>query len=103
VSYARFASDSDVYVYASTAGGIECCRCRLIADGHEPPRNDAVMVDEDEMIAHLEKHRRAGHRVPDYAFDQLKADRDALPKRKAPRRSRGFIGFSYERLSRSSD
>jgi hypothetical protein len=32
------------------------------------------------MIAHLEKHRRAGHRVPDDAFEQLRADRDAHPR-----------------------
>ena len=83
MSYARFSSDSDVYVYASTAGGIECCRCRFIADTHDTPRNDAVMVDEDEMIAHLEKHRKAGHRVPDDAFEQLRADRDARSTKRA--------------------
>ncbi len=80
MSYARFSSESDVYVYASANGGIECSRCRFIADSQEPPRNNAVMVDEDEMIAHLEKHRRAGHRVPDDAFDQLRTDRDAHPR-----------------------
>ena len=68
MSYARFAPDSDVYVYESSRGGIECQRCRFmqptdaIASG---PRNNAVMVDEDEMIAHLAKHRKAGHRVPE--------------------------------------
>ena len=77
MSYARFAEDSDVYVYASEAGGIECARCRFIADTKEPPRNNAVMVDEDEMIAHLEKHRRAGHRVQDDALERLRAARDA--------------------------
>ncbi|OLC10195.1 MAG: hypothetical protein AUH39_02680 [Chloroflexi bacterium 13_1_40CM_67_9] len=77
MSYARFGPDSDVYVYASTAGGVECCRCRFIAETQEPPRNNAVMVDEDEMIAHLKKHRRAGHRVPNEAFEELRADRDA--------------------------
>ena len=77
MSYARFAEDSDVYVYARAAGGIECARCRFIADTNEPPRNNAVMVDEDEMIGHLEKHRRAGHRVPNDAFVRLRADRDA--------------------------
>ena len=41
------------------------------------PRNNAVMVDEDEMIAHLAKHRKAGHRVPESAFESLRRDRDA--------------------------
>jgi len=80
MSYARFAPDSDVYVYESSRGGIECQRCRFmqptdaIASG---PRNNAVMVDEDEMIAHLAKHRKAGHRVPESAFESLRRDRDA--------------------------
>ncbi len=77
MSYARFSADSDVSVYASAAGGIECARCRFIADAQEPPRSNAVMVDEDETIVHLEKHRGAGHRVPNDAFERLRADRDA--------------------------
>jgi len=80
MSYARFAADSDVYVYASSRGGIECERCRFMqptdttANG---PRNNAVMVDEDEMISHLEKHGKAGHKVPESAFVALRRDRDA--------------------------
>jgi len=78
MSYARCAPDSDVYVYASTRGGIECERCRLIQSANalaNGPRNNAVMVDEDEMIAHLEKHRNAGHKVPESAFTALRRDR----------------------------
>jgi len=81
MSYARFSTDSDVYVYASAARGNECASCRFIADTNEPPLNNVVMVDEDEMIAHLEKHQRAGHLVPNDAFERLRADRDARAAR----------------------
>ena len=80
MSYARFAEESDVYVYASARGGIECQRCRFIHQTEttaDSPRNNAVMVDEDEMIAHLEKHRRAGQQVPESALEGLRRDRDA--------------------------
>ena len=46
MSYARFGPDSDVYVYASTAGGVECCRYRFIA-GLGPWLNDARAVIRD--------------------------------------------------------
>lgn len=65
----RFGSDSDVYVYYSTEGGIECCGCRL---GSAKMVN---VVTEAEMIAHLEEHRRAGHRVPSEALEDLRAGR----------------------------
>ena len=64
----RFGSDSDVYVYYSTHGGIECCGCRLGGD------RMVNVATEAEMIVHLEEHRRTGHRVPDEAFQDLRAE-----------------------------
>lgn len=61
----RFGESSDVYVYYSTLGGIECCRCTLLADSIFRATN------EQEMIAHLEKHVAAGDRVPIEAFEEL--------------------------------
>ena len=63
----RFGSDSDVYVYYSIYGGLECCGCRL---------NEKVFKarDEREMLSHLERHRAAGHRIPAAAFDDLAAE-----------------------------
>lgn len=68
MSYARFGSDSHVYVYARTGGGIDCCRC-AIYDG------DIVNVaTSGHMIAHLDNHRAAGHLVPDYTYEQINTD-----------------------------
>lgn len=64
MSYVRFAWDgSDVYVYESCSGGIECCGCFF-----GQPFNCATA---EEMIAHLATHRRAGHFVPEYAITGL--------------------------------
>lgn len=64
MSYVRFAWDgSDVYVYDSCNGGIECCGCFF-----QTPFNCATP---EEMIVHLAKHRRVGHFVPEYAITGL--------------------------------
>jgi hypothetical protein len=68
VALCRFGSDSDVYVYYSIHGGIECCGCRLL-DGRL-----FNLPTEAEMIAHLEQHRRAGHKVPEEAFEELRTE-----------------------------
>ena len=65
----RFGSDSDVYIYYSVHGGIECCGCQLVASGM------FNVPDEEQMIAHLEEHRLAHHKVPDVAFEDLRVRR----------------------------
>jgi hypothetical protein len=68
----RFGSDSDVYVYYSIHGGIEGRGCQLVANGM------LNVPSEERMLAHLEEHRLAGHRVPDVAFEDLRVKgRDA--------------------------
>jgi hypothetical protein len=61
----RFGEDSDVYVYYSTQGGIECSRCSLLGNSLYRANN------EHEMIAHLNKHKAAGDHVPADAFERL--------------------------------
>jgi len=61
----RFGDDSDVYVFYSIRGGLECCGCRLSAS------SEFIAGDEAEMIAHLEQHKTAGHRIPPEAFEDL--------------------------------
>lgn len=66
MSYARFGWDgSDVYVYLDVAGHLACCGCALGSPVH---RSTA------DMLAHLDAHRSAGHRVPEACIEQLKAD-----------------------------
>lgn len=62
MSYARFSAHSDVYVYADARGFITCCRCKL-----EPV---TLFKTADEVVAHLELHVDAGHRVPTYLMNR---------------------------------
>lgn len=106
MSYCRFV-ESDVYMYASTEGGIECCSCLLAkkvptifttalpegdwrreflgADSNCKNCGgegcDECMMHDDmhfdtyqEAIDHLNEHVKAGHKVPNRAFDGLKRD-----------------------------
>lgn len=59
---------SDVYVYLDCCGYLCCCGCSL---GDE--WNFYTTAD---MLAHLAKHREAGHNVPQRCIDGLIADRE---------------------------
>lgn len=67
MSYCRFWwNDSDVYVFASVYGGIECCGCKL--------EGDLTVNTPEEMIEHLMEHREAGHTVPEFALERLREE-----------------------------
>ena len=65
MSYCRF-SEGDIYLYASTAGGWECCGCCL-QDGLRFVHLDSL----EEVKAHLEAHIAAGHDVPERALRRV--------------------------------
>jgi hypothetical protein len=71
MSYCRFGHDSDVFVYASGDNVFTCCVCKLARDdmGEWEHGGEAI-------LEHLEKHRQAGHKVPQYAIDILRAELD---------------------------
>jgi hypothetical protein len=65
MAYARFACDSDVYVFADTRGGFTCEHCPEVSD--EFRCNTAA-----EMVTHLlTQHRAKAQRVPDDVIDEL--------------------------------
>lgn len=66
MSYARWSKDSDVYVFCSVDAHLECCGCWLGGERH--------FRSTEAMLAHLDAHRAAGHMVPEYAYDGLRAD-----------------------------
>ena len=71
MSYARFGCDgSDVYVYWSCYGGLDCCACWL----HPRPFGRFNFPTAAEMIAHLREHQAAGHHVPEDVFRQLEQE-----------------------------
>ena len=88
MSYARFgANGSDVYVYLGIYG-LECCGCWLQKREwvEEPdaffggylkaiePIVPSTFETTEEMLAHLEEHRKAGHTVTDETIQDLKDD-----------------------------
>lgn len=103
MSYARFV-ESDVYMYASCSGGIECCMCSIgpkvksiwttgtdndyplfknipACDKCEGQGCEECMISGtvyletyEEAIAHLEEHVKYGHYVPERAFEGLRED-----------------------------
>ena len=64
----RFGERSDVHVFYSTEGHIECCGCILSC------RASFRASNEIEMIVHLKEHRSAGHMVPGEAVAELRAE-----------------------------
>jgi hypothetical protein len=58
-----------VYVYASDRG-LECDLCALSEWSFHAEDNAG-------MLAHLNDHIAAGHKVPDYCIDRLSDPRDA--------------------------
>lgn len=71
MSYCRWATDSDVYVYEHVAGYFVCCLCSL---EDRDDRDDAVMTTRSETIAHLAEHAAAGETVPPSATERLRAE-----------------------------
>lgn len=69
MSYARFAEDSDVYVFLSCDGHLECCSCNLKRGGQ-----CASFKTTAEMLTHLYEHRQAGHDVPPAALERLQVE-----------------------------
>ena len=68
MSWARLL-EGDVYVFPMDVGDIGygvCCACPLVG---EWPSGDFRTRDLDEMLAHLDAHRAAGHEVPERTED----------------------------------
>lgn len=69
MAYARYGRDSDVYVYADSRGGYNCERCPKVGESYR-------CLTATEMADHLlSEHRAKGHRVPDDAIEELRADK----------------------------
>ncbi len=73
MSYSRFGrNDSDVYVFVSSSGHLECCGCILQASEYVENQFKTT----DEMVAHLRRHIDAGHTVPEHVIPNLMRDRE---------------------------
>lgn len=85
MSYARF-SEGDIYIFLSIEGTLECCGCYLTGPGFFGHFDCATT---DEMLAHIEEHRAAGHKIPERCVPQLIADRVENDKWIAEEATRG--------------
>jgi hypothetical protein len=68
MAYARFGQDSDVYVFEDVGGFLCCMRCQFSESREIRTRSRG------EMIEHLWAHRGAGEKVPEHAFEELRAE-----------------------------
>jgi hypothetical protein len=66
MSYCRFL-EADVYVFMHVSGHLECCACFMSEDAWDSFEAHSTQ----EMIDHLNKHKAAGHDVPERVFKEL--------------------------------
>ena len=73
MSYARFSAESDIYLFAHAGGFVQCCGCPLAPYKEAYSAFFKMMVPDlgmvdlhspEEVVAHLEDHREAGHNFP---------------------------------------
>lgn len=69
MSYCR-PIEGDVYMYLHVGGYVECCLCALAQDS----ATDLEFHTFQGALEHLEKHREAGHKVPEHAFESLRLE-----------------------------
>jgi len=69
MSYARWSETSDVYVYAHYMGHVECCGC-LLDDSNR------AFGSAEEVVAHMQEHVEAGHKVPPHLLEARTYDAD---------------------------
>lgn len=67
MSYCRFSNDSDIYLFCNTAGYYECCACKLA----KREWDSFTCKTRKAIINHLDKHLKAGHKVPPRSFARL--------------------------------
>jgi hypothetical protein len=81
MAYSRF-YDSDIYIYPSVFGHIECAACWLNEDKLEYSLYIAsVKITNDEQLRdHLELHAKAGHNMPEDLLQEILADPDRYGK-----------------------
>lgn len=72
MSYARWSSDSDIYLFQTVEGKYECCAYMLA----EIEWDSHVMNNIQETIEHVNEHISVGHKVPQYAIDRLYEERN---------------------------
>ena len=81
MAYSRF-TNSDIYIYPSVGGWIECAACFLNEPQDEYSLFSASLsIYNDEQLAdHLEQHAKADHNMPENLLQEILADPDRYGK-----------------------
>lgn len=72
MSYCRFFSGSDVYMYPHAGGFIVCSACQL--ENNDFSGDSPRFFTRTEALEHLREHEEAGHNVPDSAIQRLERE-----------------------------
>jgi len=76
MAYSRF-YDSDIYIYPSVEGHIECAGCFLTISPDEHTIFQSTKIYDDEtLLMHLVQHAISGHNMPDNLAQEILADPD---------------------------
>ena len=76
MAYSRF-YDSDIYIYPSVGGWIECAGCFLTISPDEDTIFQSTKIYDDEtLLMHLVQHAISGHNMPDNLAQDILADPD---------------------------
>ena len=76
MAYSRF-YDSDIYIYPSVEGHIECAGCFLNIPTDEYTLFQSTKIYDDEtLLMHLVQHAISGHNMPDNLAQDILADPD---------------------------
>ena len=80
MAYSRF-YDSDIYIYPSTEGHIECAGCFLTISPDEHTIFQSTKIYDDEtLLMHMVQHAISGHNMPDNLAQDILADPDRYGK-----------------------
>jgi hypothetical protein len=74
MAYSRF-YDSDIYIYPSVGGWIECAGCFLSipTDEYTLFKSERILDDET-LLMHIVRHRISGHNIPDNLEAEILSD-----------------------------
>ena len=76
MAYSRF-YDSDIYIYPSVEGHIECAGCFLnISPNEDTIFYSTKIYDDETLLMHILQHKISGHNMPDNLAQDILADPD---------------------------
>ena len=76
MAYSRF-YDSDIYIYPSVGGWIECSGCFLnISPNEDTIFYSTKIYDDETLLMHILQHKISGHNMPDSLAQDILADPD---------------------------